>query len=629
MSRPVGIGVLTAALAAGFAYWRRLGQPQPPSEGPSHETTDAFSRWVAVVVVSVATAIYGLSWIAALAKPDFSWDGNTYHVPTIHEWMRQGFIHWVGFDYDPGPGWAGYVDLMINDYPKAGETVGFLLSGALGSSHPVNASNLVFFPLGVTGIVVAARSLGASRASSWTVAAALGLVPILVAQGVTAYVDAALADSIGASVGILAVLATEMRRGRLPWIAAPAAGSAIGLTAACKGSGLAQALLCLGFVVVFGADIVRRAPRASRARSAVQAALFAAAIAGCALSVAGYWYVRDYVVKGNPLAPVRVTLLGHVVFPGVPVTEVMPEEALTPDFMKPWGAWRRIAFTWLQGGMQNGHEWPGSTRYYDARDGGLGYLWAFACVPAVLFVGFLALRASRSRGRGASRVSASVFFPLLVVIGVPFLILPMNWWSRYTMWISVLGLPCLAVAMDHVGSLRRTVLRFAMRGWLVAVLAIACFEGLYSFYYSGLESGFLRVGLVSYTPAGLWRALTNYDHPRYFFGNLTPLGVEAVTAPDAVALGDWTVVDGPLLGVLSMPLGLRDIVFLSPAIANDEGQLRQLLDEHHVRFLFWRDDQPTPAPVVRLATRDERTPGFWRVYEMEPPRPVPTDIRAK
>jgi hypothetical protein len=630
MSRAVGVAVLAAACAAGFAYWRRLVREEAGAQPPVSQALrdDAFAWWVAAATIVVAGVIYGLSWIAVLAKPDFSWDGNTYHIPTIHEWMRRGFIHWVTFDYDPGPGWTGYVDLMINDYPKAAETVGFLLSGALGSSHPVNASNLVFFPLGVAGAFVTARTFGASRAAAWTAGAGLGLVPIFVTQGVTAYVDAALADSVGAEVGILSAIVVAVQRDRLPWIAAPAAGAVIGLTAGCKGSGLSQALLGVAAVAAVCAWRAWREPRPSRLRSVAQGAMFVAWIAATALLVAGYWYGRNYVFKGNPMAPVRVTLLGHTLFPGVPVTDIVPEEALTPDIMRPWPGWKRVAFVWLQGAMQKGHEWPDTIRWCGSIDGGLGYLWTFACLPAILFVAYLALP-SRAEKDATTRVPAAAFSSVVAVIALSFLVLPMNWWSRYSLWVCALGFPCLAVAIDHAGRLRRRAVKFALRGWLVLWLCVAVFEGLYAFYYAGFWSGFLARRPLSPTPAGLWSALTTYDHPKYMFAGMTPLGVEAVTGPDAVALGNWSVVDGPLLGVLSMPVGLREIVFLSPEIASDEARLRALLDAHQVRFVFWRDDETTPAAVVKLSTREERTEGFWRVYEMKPPRAIVPDIRPK
>jgi hypothetical protein len=630
MSRVAGATVLAAACAAGFAYWRRLVRDetdaQPESEAPRD---DAFARWVATATIAVAVVIYGLSWIAVLAKPDFSWDGNTYHIPTIHEWMRRGFIHWVTFDYDAGPGWTGYVDLMINDYPKAGETVGFLLSGALGASHPVNASNLVFFPLAVAGAFVTARAFGASRAAAWTAGAALGLVPIFVTQGITAYVDAALADSVGAEVGVLSVIVVATQRGRLPWIAAPAAGAVIGLAASCKGSGLSQALLGVAVIALFCAWRAWREVPASRLRSALQGTLFVASIVAVAVLVAGYWYGRNYLIKGNPMAPVRVTLFGHTLFPGVPVTDIVPEAALTPDIMKPWPGWKRVAFVWLQGAMQKGHEWPDTIRWCDSLDGGLGYLWTFACIPAILFVAYLALPSRVVTSRFAARVPAAAFASIVAIIALSFVVLPMNWWSRYTMWVCALGFPCLAVAIDCVGTLRRRAVKFALRGWLVAWLGVAIFEGFFAFYYAGFSSGFLTRRPVSPTPAGLWRALTSYDHPKYMFPGMTPLAVEAVTGPDAVALGNWSVVDGPLIGVLSMPVGLREIVFLSPEVANDESRLRALLDTHDVRFVFWRDDESTPAPIVKLSTREERTEGLWRVYEMKPPRVVVPDIRPK
>ncbi|MGH7293880.1 MAG: hypothetical protein ACRELB_03050, partial [Polyangiaceae bacterium] len=77
----------------------------------------------------------------------------------------------------------------------------------------------------------------------------------------------------------------------------------------------------------------------------------------------------------------------------------------------------------------------------------------------------------------------------------------------------------------------------------------------------------------------------------------------------------------PYLGQLSMPIGLRDIVFVSRDVAADEGKLRALLERHHVRYMYWRDDELTPEAILHLKRRDDRVMGYWRVFEVGPADP--------
>jgi hypothetical protein len=168
-------------------------------------------------------------------------------------------------------------------------------------------------------------------------------------------------------------------------------------------------------------------------------------------------------------------------------------------------------------------------------------------------------------------------------------------------------------------------------GWLVACFGIACFEALYAFRYNALARGFVAMPWrITWTPSGIWHALTTYEHPTYLFAQMSAMDIEVVTRSEPVALGELTIESMPLLGQLSMPVGLRDIVFLSRATASDEKQLRGLLAQHRVRYVFWRDDEPTPSPIVSLSRRRDRTTGLWRVYEVEPPNDLTApDVRAK
>ncbi|MGH7294019.1 MAG: hypothetical protein ACRELB_03755, partial [Polyangiaceae bacterium] len=551
MGQAVSLLILASSLAAA---WRYAVWLKPAGPVARVRSSARLELGIAAGVMAVAGGVYVLSWIAAIAKPDLSWDGNSYHIPMMHLWARRGFIHWIQFDYDPGPEWNWLFHWLFNGYPKGAETIDFLLVRAAGSSLPANVNNLVYLPVGVAGVAVAGRALGASRLASWTAGAALGLVPTVVGQGMTSYVDASLGESMAALVGCLVVVLPIVRRGELPWKTIPALASTVGLTASAKSSGLAPALLAGGLLVLASAWAVVRSAPGTRRVLARRHLAFTGAVAAIAFAVTGYWYVRSWYYTGNPLSPVRVALLGHQIFPGVPLKDSISEDVLTPDFMAGWPGWKRVAFTWLQGGVHLGdlshqswlewasteHHWPRSMRWYDAHDGGLGYLWVLACLPAIAFAGLAAWR-NREHDEAEAGPRLDVFVPMAFVVGVSFLVVPMNWWARYTVGLFALGLPCLAWVIDRVARAPWPGVRALLGVWLAGCFAIASFESLYQFRYSGLEGGFLAAPWkVTYTPAGLWHDLIWYEDPTYLYA-LSPLDVEVNSTNEPVALGSFEI----------------------------------------------------------------------------------------
>lgn len=587
LGQPLAIAILACSITAGWLYGRNVLRPRrerAPLGAP-------FVRVLALATCSVAAAVFVLSWVAVLCKPDFSWDGNTYHVPTIHFWARLGYIDWIAFDYDPGPQWGWWVDWCFNTYPKGAETISFVLVQAFGTRF-AHANNLVFLPLGVAGISVAASSLGASRWSAILVGACFALIPVAVGQGLTAYVDASLASAIAGLVGCLAVVLPPLWKRKAPFDLAPALGAALGLTISIKASGLAPAGLCIALLV----GVAARARRHGA---------FMTAIGLMMLLVGGYWYARNWTHTGNPIAPVRVSLLGHEIFPGIPLKQAVSENVLTPDYMLPWPAWKRVAYTWIQGFGFG--KWPRSISWYDAREGGLGFLWLLGCIPSVLYVGV-----SSHRGR---RVRLLVLACIVIVVLVSFLVTPVTWWSRYTIWLHAAGLPCLAVAVDRFAS------RARLRPVIVALVAIAIGEGTVAF----ASQGFSRGAPGPLHADDFVRGLTRFDGPNHLFP-LSALDREAVSSAAPVAIGPLEVPNYPLLGQLSQPVGARDVVFLSKDVGNDAERLRDLCTKHDIRWIFWPDDELAPEPVRRLSLRRDRTARSWRVFDVES---CSDDLRAR
>jgi hypothetical protein len=631
ITQPVALFILAAAAACGVLYARGLPGRPPEAEGSS-----GFARVLAVLATALASLIFLASWVAALAKPDLSWDGNTYHIPMVHFWARRGYIHWIDFDYDVGSAWRWVLHWLFNGYPKGVETISFVTTIAAGASYPVNSCNLWFLPLGVLGLLTMARRLGASRPAALATSVMFGVAPVMVGQGVTAYVDAGLADTIAAVLGCLVEVLARLRADRAPWPAALAMGTTIGLAASSKSSGLGPSLLAMIALGLTAAWLVARAEPKQRISLAMTHGVFLAAVSAVALVLAGYWYGRSWWYTGNPLSPVRVMLFGHEIFAGVPIAEAVSEDDLTDPVLRSKSMLGRIAYTWMQGLPK---EYPGSIRYCDSRLGGLGFLWILACLPAIgvalVHAGRHAVRyfqrARQERGRPEA-IPSFVFFPIVfAIVALAWRVTPMNWWSRYTVWVYAAGLPALALVVDATAAIRLSVLRGAARAWLLVAFEIAAFEALFTFRHAGLSEGFLdRFIDVPSTPAGLWKALTYYDQPGFLYPNLSRLDRRMVTSSETVAIVLLPVQGGPFVGQLAMPVGVRDIVLLASDTTKDEACLRAFVERRHIRWIVFPDDQFVPDALLRIAKDADWTPGFWRTFDVGVPDPLALrHLRAK
>ena len=159
----------------------------------------------------------------------------------------------------------------------------------------------------------------------------------------TTYVDAAYASCAIAWLAAVASACRLLGRGALSWRFVPALGGSLGLAIAAKAAGPllgAAGLVALVASACFGWVRGRPAPRA--------AAIVGAAIA-LGIAIGGQFYLRNWLHESNPFHPVRVTLLGFTVFPGVPTSEILAEAGNLPDSMRALGGAGRVLLAWTQG----------------------------------------------------------------------------------------------------------------------------------------------------------------------------------------------------------------------------------------------------------------------------------------
>lgn len=560
LTRPLALVILLVASIAAWLVASALkdnGEIEPSLAGV------AAQRWGRMITGLVA-ALYLLLFVCAVTAPDLSWDGNAYHLPTIQQWYQAGRVVWVE---GPEPS----ILRFINGYPKAAEVTSLFLCILL---HPAlaHAFNLVYLPLGVLGIASIAHTLGAARAVSMAAGAAYLLVPINLGQSPTSYVDAAFGSAVIAWLAATVRL-RHLNASRLG-IQALVLGCALGQVIGIKGTGLL--LGGIGTLALVAVHLIAR-PAVS-VRTLLR---WWVVVAVCALGVGGWWYVRNLVHGHSPIYPIGLTLAGVTLMPGH-YDAYLPAGAFATDGMiEHWPAPAQVAFTWLQGIWH----WPRSIVGFDMRLGGLGFLWPLACLPAVVT---LARQRLRIRGTWRDEALREPLWLLLGIVAAGIVLVPCPWWSRFTVWVYGLGLPCLAAV--H----RSWTSRFARR-WLVACAAIAFLEA--GIVIARWQVPLLEVAIRSARDDARppWIAIPSHFYPPW--AQRGSLIEQLARGGDTIGVVPLPWYAEPVVGVLSQPVGARQIHFVPD---NLDANFAPWYERVRPRHVIMETPDEIPLPMARL-----------------------------
>jgi hypothetical protein len=433
-----GRGAPAALLVVALVSSLALGV-RAHARASARATTVADEGRAARVVSSLLVAAAAVGLLAALAAavllPIVAYDAIGYRLPTIASWLDAGRIAWVHTD-----------DPVRNGYPLGQEAISAVVAAATGTLRFAGATSLVLVVAGALAIPWAAASLGVRRSLARAAGALFALCPMVILNAPSGYVDAAFA---GALVTLLSAATVLRESGDRDLGAAAVTGMAAALVLALKGNGL-------GFVAIVAVAL-------ASSRSLRKDGRRALALAAVMALPGAFWVLRDVVHTGNPLWPVRIALGGHVLLPGVAsMTDILDVSHNTPpaleDFPGPLGT----LITWLQP--------TGPARDFDDRAGGLGYVWPLAAVPAILVVAYRAVRPGASPAE--RRLGG-----LLLVTAACFLLQPLKWWSRYTLWLWAGGALALALLGER---LARSERRALLPAFLAVVAGLSAAEGAYA-----------------------------------------------------------------------------------------------------------------------------------------------------
>jgi hypothetical protein len=280
---PLTIAVTTLALAAALFF-----APARAPLAPTTATSNRLDRRALLLCTCFALGYAGSAAVQQAFSPVLANDAITYHFPAAVHWLQTGRISlFETWYFNPA-----------NTYsPLAGSTFIAWWIAPLGTDVIARHEQFWAVALIYFASLRLARALGARPAVAALVATALVLSQPILRQSISEKDDLYLAAFFACAA---AACAPDRLRDSLgPW----RLGVALGL------------LLATKYTALFALPPLLLAIDAPK-RSGWRPRHYAIALAAAAL-VAGPWYLRNTLLAGNPLYPIRIEIAGHTILPGL------------------------------------------------------------------------------------------------------------------------------------------------------------------------------------------------------------------------------------------------------------------------------------------------------------------------
>jgi len=371
-----------------------------------------------IVLTILALAVFQVLWWAfqAYVFPPYAWDELSYHLPKVAYIMQShGITEFPSSFY------------WVNQDPFTIELVFLWNVIYLKNDILVNGTQIIFAIAAVLAIYGIARKLGVKPQHA-AFAMVFLFVPIVIQQATTCYIDIAVSSMFLVAVNFM--LAKDRPRVNVIML-----GLSVGIMVSAKYTFILPGLvLSLAFVFI----MLRESGSAGHAqgrwlvlrRKGLLQALCLYAIP--LLLVGAIWYVRDWIAYGNPLAPLNVSFLGKTIFHG----------SASPNDLRPFGpvltSPPAIINSWLERTAPTAM-WNYPFYTQDVGNGGFGPVFLILLLPSIAFSLVIAFR---------KRLSS--YFLVAIVFTLSFLVMLMNWYSRYTLFFCAFGVLAFTLVMQHM-----------------------------------------------------------------------------------------------------------------------------------------------------------------------------------
>ena len=354
--------------------------------------------------------------------PSIGWDSWGYHLPWAAIAHQE---HYLGpFEFPL---------FWINYFPKNTDILFLWSIVGCGTDRWANIAQGPFALAAVLACYILGRRAGAGRSQAAVAALLVLSIPIVLRQIGIAYVDLAL---MGAAMSSLAFLA----RRNLNFVACLLAGLAAGFMVGTKGTGFYN-LVGLSVLLIYrffplGMDGIGNPVRSRLRFAAVSVLVFF----GFTFMMSGYYYIKNWVIWGNPTGNYEVEIAGITIFEGERTVEQthFHQGLISPKVYE---------------AIRNGSEWPvvfdgffDPEVYYTQanRMGGWGAAWTILVLPSIPIAFIFAL----TRRNWA-------FIAIILSVLLSYFAFTLNHtWIRYHMPVIAVGITSFAYWLSVIKSVR-------------------------------------------------------------------------------------------------------------------------------------------------------------------------------
>ncbi len=376
-------------------------------------------------------------WIVLLGYlfPSYTWDALWYHLPMVGYIMQSGAIQEV-------PAYS-FITQVINGLPKNIELFSLWNIIFLKNDAIVDLTQLFFTVMGVFTIYSIAVKLKIKEKHAVYSSLLFFFSPVIILQSTTNYIDIAVSVLFLAAINFLMCDNTDecpdnktgiisFERGKIPVLLA---GLTSGILLGSKWSGplfvtvLAALIVMIGVAVRFNLfNIMPPGYKGSFVKDRFIPYIICFIIPVFAMG--GYWYIKNWVLYGNPFHPMEITFFNFTLFEDLyRAVETMEGKNPTPEIIKHLSLLSGLFHVWME-----------KVRYYtyDSKLSGFGPVWFILFLPSIVFSIAYAARKKKYN-----------FLLISMVLVVTFIIAPRNWNTRYVIFMIGLGALSFGLALDY------------------------------------------------------------------------------------------------------------------------------------------------------------------------------------
>jgi hypothetical protein len=399
-----------------------------------NEKVGGFYRIVRADIILLAIfslLVIKICWLIFIGYlfPSYTWDSLSYHLPIVGNIMQSGAIMENPANFE--------IDTFINIFPKNMELFFLWNVIFLKNMSITDLSQLLFLIVGILTTYSIAIKLDIKVRSALLSSMLFFFTPIVILQINTNYID------IAVSVLLLTVInyilyespsfknnlssTLEMNDRKIPIILA---GVTAGILLGSKGSGPLFAIIILSAIIVqefikYHKQIYAKKPEGKFNLITDSVISYIIYFFLPLIMLGSYWYIKNWMLYGNPVYPMEITVFDITLFKGLfkKMRDPVPILIENSTYLS------RLFHVWME---------KVEFYLYDSRLSGFGPLWTILLLPSMVFAFIISAIKKRYNW---------LFICILLII--TFAVHPRNWTTRYTIFMVSLGALSYGFVIDY------------------------------------------------------------------------------------------------------------------------------------------------------------------------------------